>query len=149
MLGIFVDRDQGFPYNIAHMCLYGTVINRREYKRMRKGFARYMAGILAAQMVLSSGGPFVYGAQMENPVSVESQDQSGDGLEEDHMNGTETETPGEPEASESENPEGQEVPEHSGVEEHPAPEIRRVFLRMTRNNRKIPKQKIETFRQVK
>ena len=90
---------------------------------MRKGFARYMAGILAAQMVLSSGGPFVYGAQMENPVSVESQDQSGDGLEEDHMNGTETETPGEPEASESENPEGQEVPEHSGVEEHPAPEI--------------------------
>ena len=77
---------------------------------MRKGFARYMAGILAAQMVLSSGGPFVYGAQMENPVSVESQDQSGDGLEEDHMNGTETETPGEPEASESENPEGQEVP---------------------------------------
>ena len=26
---------------------------------MRKGFARYMAGILAAQMVLSSGGQFM------------------------------------------------------------------------------------------
>lgn len=73
---------------------------------MRKGFARYMAGILAAQMVLSSGGQFVYGAQMEYPVSVEAQDQSGGALEEEQVDGTELS--GEPEVSE---PENQEIAE--------------------------------------
>lgn len=53
---------------------------------MRKGFARYLAGILAAQLVFSSGSQVVYATPTEDSVSVEAQDQSGGILEESESN---------------------------------------------------------------
>lgn len=82
---------------------------------MKKGFAKYMAGILAAQMILSSGGQVVYATQTESPISVESQNQS-DGLSEEKPLTTEEVT--EPDMTEESSSEGEQQNVVESLEEN-------------------------------
>lgn len=81
---------------------------------MRKVWVRCLAGILAAQMIFSSGGQYAYAAQTENPVSVEIQDQKDQEpvVEEEQESKTETE----------ENTEEVETETKEPVEENVEPE---------------------------